>query len=81
MLYHYLIPLHKLPQEHTYYHQQLHYCMILFAGKDHTFTRAITRGLLRYWYVVAVPVITFAPRPLRCPQLLFFLVRRQARGK
>jgi hypothetical protein len=51
MLYHYLIPLHKLPQEHIYYHQQLHYCMILFAGKDHTFTTDIIRGILKYWCV------------------------------
>ena len=47
MLYHYLIPLHKLPDEHMYYHQQLHYCMILFAGKDHTFTTGIIRGILK----------------------------------
>ena len=51
MLYHYLIPLHKLPDEHMYYHQQLHYCMILFAGKDHTFTVDIIRGMLKYWPV------------------------------
>lgn len=49
MLRHYLIPLHKLPDAHAYYHQQLHYCMILFASKDHEFTVDIIRGILKYW--------------------------------
>ena len=49
MLHRYLIPLHKLPEAHTYFHQQLHYCMILFAQKDRNFCVDIINGILKYW--------------------------------
>ena len=33
------------------FHPQLSYCMVLFVSKDHTLSREVIRGLLRYWPV------------------------------
>lgn len=49
MLEKFLIPLHKLPEMRLHYAPQLSYCMTLFCGKDHTLTRMIVNGLLKYW--------------------------------
>jgi serine/threonine-protein phosphatase 2A regulatory subunit B' len=43
-----LIPLHKA-KTIAAYHPQLSYCMALYVAKDHTLTREIIPGLLRYW--------------------------------
>lgn len=43
-----LVPLHK-PAGVMAYHPQLSYCMALYVAKDHTLTREIIPGLLRYW--------------------------------
>jgi serine/threonine-protein phosphatase 2A regulatory subunit B' len=43
-----LVPLHK-PACVMQYHPQLSYCMALYVAKDHTLTREIIPGLLRYW--------------------------------
>ncbi|CAE7939615.1 B'THETA [Symbiodinium sp. KB8] len=43
-----LVPLHK-PASVMTYHPQLSYCMALYVAKDHTLTREIIPGLLRYW--------------------------------
>jgi serine/threonine-protein phosphatase 2A regulatory subunit B' len=43
-----LIPLHKAHAISSF-HPQLTYCMALYASKEHTLTRVIVPGLLRYW--------------------------------
>lgn len=43
-----LIPLHK-SSNITMYHPQLSYCMVLYVSKDHTLTREVVSGLLKYW--------------------------------
>lgn len=43
-----LIPLHKSTNI-TMYHPQLSYCMVLYVSKDHTLTREVVSGLLKYW--------------------------------
>ena len=43
-----LIPLHKA-KNIAEYHPQLSYCMALYVAKDHTLTRDIIPGLLKYW--------------------------------
>lgn len=45
-----LIPLHSTPAFISY-HQQLAYCMIQYASKDHALFTPIVRGLLKYWPV------------------------------
>jgi hypothetical protein len=48
MLHRALLPLHK-PSLVSMYHPQLSYCMAIYASKDHTITRTVIRGLLRFW--------------------------------
>jgi hypothetical protein len=43
-----LVPLHKA-KTIAAYHPQLSYCMALYVAKDHTLTRDVIPGLLRYW--------------------------------
>lgn len=43
-----LLPLHKSPNVVSY-HPQLSYCMALYVAKDHTLTREVVLGLLKYW--------------------------------
>lgn len=43
-----LLPLHKSSIV-MQYHPQLSYCMALYVAKDHTLTRQIVPGLLKYW--------------------------------
>lgn len=43
-----LLPLHKPPTV-MIYHAQLSYCMALYVAKDHTLTRLIIPGLLKFW--------------------------------
>lgn len=45
-----LLPLHKASDVASY-HPQLSYCMALYVAKDHTITRHVLPGLLRYWPV------------------------------
>lgn len=43
-----LIPLHKAPSI-ALYHPQLTYCMALYVSKDHTLTRTVIGGMIKYW--------------------------------
>jgi len=43
-----LIPLHK-PSALALYHTQLTFCMALYVSKDHTLTRVVVEGLIKYW--------------------------------
>ncbi len=43
-----LIPLHKAASI-ALYHPQLTYCMALYVSKDHTLTRAVIGGMIKYW--------------------------------
>lgn len=49
-----LIPLHKC-RGIAAYHPQLSYCMALYAAKDHTLTRDIIPGMLKYWPISSSP--------------------------
>lgn len=53
-----LLPLHKA-RDVASYHPQLSYCMALYVAKDHSITRHVIPGLLRYWPVsVALLLLT-----------------------
>jgi hypothetical protein len=43
-----LLPLHK-SRALAGFHPQLSYCMALYVSKEHTLTRDVLSGLLRYW--------------------------------
>ena len=43
-----LLPLHSTRTVNAF-HPQLSYCMALYVAKDHTLTRDIMPGLLKFW--------------------------------